>query len=64
MNQNKTKFPKHLSFEKYCQTKDIFQKPGLSDFHKFALREKCPNREFFLVRIFLYSDWIQENADQ
>ena len=23
-----------------------------------ALREKCPNREFFLVRIFLYLDWI------
>ena len=29
-----------------------------------ALREKCPNTEFFLVRIFLYSDWIQENMDQ
>ena len=29
-----------------------------------ALREKCPNTEFFLVRIFLYSDWIQENTDQ
>ena len=42
-----------------------------------ALREKCPNTEFFLVRIFLYSDWngdllrkssysvrIQENKDQ
>ena len=24
-----------------------------------TLREKCPNREFFLARIFLYSDWIQ-----
>ena len=24
-----------------------------------ALREKCPNVEFFLVRIFLYSDLIQ-----
>ena len=23
-----------------------------------ALREKCPNMEFFLVRFFLYSDWI------
>ena len=22
-------------------------------------REKCPNTEFFLVRIFLYSDWIR-----
>ena len=25
----------------------------------FALRKKCPNTELFLVRIFLYSDWIQ-----
>ena len=22
-----------------------------------TMREKCPNTEFFLVRIFLYSDW-------
>ena len=41
-----------------------------------SLREKCPNKEFFLVRIFLHSDWIlrfsispysvriQENTDQ
>ena len=29
-----------------------------------SLREKCPNTELFLVRIFLYSDWIQENTDQ
>ena len=28
-----------------------------------SLREKCPNTEFFLVRIFLYSDLIQENTD-
>ena len=26
--------------------------------------EKCPNTEIFLVRIFLYSVRIQENADQ
>ena len=31
---------------------------------KIPLREKYPNREFFLVRIFLYSDWIQEKMDQ
>ena len=24
-----------------------------------ALREKCPNTKFFLVRIFLHSDWIR-----
>ena len=29
-----------------------------------TLREKCPKTEFFLARIFLYSDWIQENTDQ
>ena len=23
-----------------------------------SLREKCPNTELFLVRVFLYSDWI------
>ena len=28
------------------------------------MHEKCPNREFFLVCIFLYSVKIQENADQ
>ena len=46
-------------------------------FRNISLREKCPNTEFFLVRIFLYSDWIrkfmskspysvqiQENMDQ
>ena len=31
---------------------------------KNSLSEKCPNTEIFLVRIFLYLDWIQENMDQ
>ena len=26
-----------------------------------SVREKCPNKEFFLVRIFPYSDWISLN---
>ena len=26
------------------------------------LREKCPDMELFLVRIFLYSDWIQRDT--
>ena len=30
----------------------------------YSLREKCPNTEFFLVSIFLHSDWINENTDQ
>ena len=29
-----------------------------------ALREKCPDTEFFLVSIFLYSAWIQETTHQ
>ena len=29
-----------------------------------SLREKCPNTEFFLVRIFLYSVQIEENTDK
>ena len=33
-------------------------------FVKIALGEKYPNTKFFLVCIFLYSDWIQENTDQ
>ena len=33
--------------------------------HKWlALREKCPNTEFFVVRIFIYSIRKQENTDQ
>ena len=28
----------------------------ISDIYDEALREKCPNTEFFLLRIFLYSD--------
>ena len=30
----------------------------------YSLREKFPNTELFPIRIFLYSDWIQENTDQ
>ena len=36
----------------FCMTRN---KP----FNYFALREKCPNAELFLVCIFLYSDWIR-----
>ena len=27
-----------------------------------SLCEKCPNREFFLVRIFLYSEWVRSKS--
>ena len=30
--------------------------------HKSSLREKCPNTEFFLVRIFPHSDWIRRDT--
>ena len=29
-----------------------------------SLRENCQNTEFFLVRVFLYSDWMKGNKDQ
>ena len=32
---------------------------GVSTSKWKELREKCPNTELFLVRIFLYSDWIR-----
>ena len=31
--------------------------PG--DYGLYSLRENCPNTDFFLVRIFLFSDLIQ-----
>ena len=33
-------------------------------FHGWSLREKCPNTEFFLVRIFPYSVRKRENTNQ
>ena len=27
------------------------------------LREKCPNMKLFMVRIFLYSDWIRRDTE-
>ena len=29
---------------------------------EYSLREKCPNTEFFLVRIFPHSDWIRRDT--
>ena len=29
----------------------------------FALHEKCPNMEFFLVRIFPYLDWMRKDTE-
>ena len=41
----------------YTICKDLFYKDNLF----WLLREKCLNTEFFLVRIFLYLNWIQVN---
>ena len=32
---------------------------NLNGTERLALREKCPNTKFFLVRMFLYSGWIR-----
>ena len=45
---------------KICKNMKYFAKTYL----KKPPREKCPNTEFFLVRIFQYSVRIQENMDQ
>ena len=29
----------------------------------FSLRQKCPSKEFFLVRIFPHSDWIRKDTE-
>ena len=47
---------KHVNYERKFS---IFQ-----TFMFQTLREKCPNTEFFLVRISLYSVQIPENTDQ
>ena len=49
-----------------CEVKMYFgcvsQLPTINKKH-IELSEKCSNTEFFLVRLFLYYDWIQENID-
>ena len=42
----------------------VFTQSGFISRSRNTLREYCPNTEFFLVRIFLYSVQIQENTDQ
>ena len=39
--------------------KEIGKQPEITTPRNKHLREKCPDTEFFLVRIFLYSDWIR-----
>ena len=54
------KYIERASLDKICCSKNLIS-PTLStnNCRSISLREKCPNTEFFLVRIFLYSDWIR-----
>ena len=48
-----------LILNKFKRINNFFFTPEIIRTPIFTLREKCPNMEFFLVRIFLYSDWIR-----
>ena len=52
-------FQRHQMVSVVEHSLDIYLKQKL-----FAIREKCPKTELFLVRIFLYSVRIQGNTDQ
>ena len=44
--------------------KDLFSEIVIRLKSLTTMHEKCSITEIFLVRIFPYSDWIRENADQ
>ena len=44
--------------------KDLFSEIVIRLKSLTTMHEKCSIKEFFLVCIFPYSDWIRENADQ
>ena len=52
-----------LLFFKIIESLQCILKDTLKAYFWHSLCEKCPNTELFLVHIFLYSDWIQENMD-
>ena len=52
---------REISKQRHTHKKNLYKSTHQSF---LALREKRPNTELFLVRIFLYSDWIQKNTDQ
>ena len=47
-----------------CQIQYIGKSETQFNLRLNTLGEKCPNTEFFLFRIFLYSVRIQENTDK
>ena len=48
----------HSKSESTLQENDIWR----TIIRRLTLREKCPNMEFFLVRIFPHSDWIRRDT--
>ena len=53
-----------VTFSRIIDKKDYPPLNFINDSESEALREKCPNTEFFLVRIFPYSARIWENTEQ
>ena len=53
-----------VKFSRIIDKKDYPPLIFINDSESEALREKCSNTEFFLVRIFPYSVRIWENTDQ
>ena len=57
---------KYSEYEQFLRSiQNLFKKTMVDLFCEskyavhYSLREKCPNAEFFLARIFLYLDWIR-----
>ena len=48
----------------YLKSEAFWHTSGINKSWAGSVREKCPNTEFFLVRISMYSVWMWENTDQ
>ena len=53
---------KKINIQKCLVCEQDFKKKEMSIRTTHTLREKCPNTEFFLVRIFPHSDWIRRDT--
>ena len=53
-----------VNFVKFLRTPFFTEHIWWLLLNHLTLREKCPNTDLFLTRIFLYSDWTVENTDQ
>ena len=54
----------HIRTRNYCRMKSFAKFLVSSRLTRDSWSESYPNREFFLVHIFQYANWIQENTDQ